>query len=164
MFTSNLCDTIANVTSENIEQQIKLYGQPLSERFGAVVSAYGITQRRLAEVLGLSAPMLSQLNSGRRIKIGNPAVYERLVMLEQRVGTHDIDSTLQEVEESQPVLTTTQIQAGMRSESDVVTALAAVIPAAEIHHAIQALGDSAPTLVKVLRLAQSDPAAGSEIH
>lgn len=144
------------MTSENIQQQIKLYGQPLSERFGAVVSAYSITQRRLAEVLGLSAPMLSQLNSGRRIKIGNPAVYERLVMLEQRAGTSDVEATLREVEQSQPVLTTTQIQAGLHSESNVVSALAAMIPAGELQHAVTALGESAPTLVKVLGLAQKE--------
>lgn len=144
------------MTSENIQQQIKLYGQPLSERFGAVVSAYGITQRRLAQVLGLSAPMLSQLNSGRRIKIGNPAVYERLVMLEQRVGTSDIDATLHEVEQAQPVLTTTQIQAGLHSESNVVSALATMIPAAELQQAVTVLGESAPTLVKVLNLAQKE--------
>ncbi|ROZ62805.1 DNA-binding protein [Kocuria soli] len=141
------------MTSENIEQQIRLYGQPLSERFGAVVSAYNITQRRLAEVLGLSAPMLSQLNSGRRIKIGNPAVYERLVMLEQRAGTEDIDATLNDVEQSQPVLTTTQIQAGIHGETNAVSALASVIPPVELSHAVQALGNSAPTLVKVLTLA-----------
>ncbi|MDO5617919.1 DNA-binding protein [Kocuria sp.] len=144
------------MSTENIQQQIKLYGQPLSERFGAVVSAYGITQRRLAEVLGLSAPMLSQLNSGRRIKIGNPAVYERLVMLEQRAGTQDIESTLREVEESQPVLTTTQIQAGIHSESNVVSSLAAVIPPHELQQAVEALGDSTPTLLKVLTLAQQE--------
>ncbi|KAA9394125.1 DNA-binding protein [Kocuria coralli] len=144
------------MTSENIEQQIQLYGQPLSERFGAVVNAYSITQRRLAEVLGLSAPMLSQLNSGRRIKIGNPAVYERLVMLEQRVGTTDIDATLNAVEQSQPVLTTTQIQAGIHGETNAVSALASVIPAPELRHAVDALGESAPTLVKVLGLALQD--------
>lgn len=151
------------MTSENIEQQIRLYGQPLSERFGAVVHAYGITQRRLAEVLGLSAPMLSQLNSGRRIKIGNPAVYERLVMLEQRVGTTDTDATLKDVEQSQPVLTTTQIQAGMHSESNVVSALASVIPAAELSYAVQTLGEASPTLVKVLRLAQDESTGHGEL-
>lgn len=141
------------MSTENITQQIKLYGQPLSERFGAVVSAYGITQRRLAQVLGLSAPMLSQLNSGRRIKIGNPAVYERLVMLEQRAGTSDIEQVLAAVEESQPVLSTTQIQTGIHGESNAVSALASVVPVAELESALAVLGPQTPTLAKVLELA-----------
>ena len=141
------------MSTENIDQQIKLYGQPLSERFGAVVGAYGITQRRLAEGLGLSAPMLSQLNSGRRIKIGNPAVYERLVMLEQRAGTSDIEEVLSTVEKSQPVLTTTQIQTGIHGESNAVSALASVVPVAELESALSALGETTPTLSKVLELA-----------
>ncbi len=156
---------IAKVSTENIDQQIKLYGQPLSERFGAVVGAYGITQRRLAEVLGLSAPMLSQLNSGRRIKIGNPAVYERLVMLEQRAGTSDIEKVLTEVEQSQPVLTTTQIQTGIHGESNAVSALASVVPLAELEAALESLGAQTPTLSKVIELAarearHHDSAAG----
>lgn len=153
------------MSTENIDQQIKLYGQPLSERFGAVVGAYGITQRRLAEVLGLSAPMLSQLNSGRRIKIGNPAVYERLVMLEQRAGTSDIENVLIEVEQSQPVLTTTQIQTGIHGESNAVSALATVVPLAELESALESLGGQASTLSKVIELAvrearHHDSAAG----
>ncbi len=142
-----------SVSTENIEQQVKLYGQPLSERFSTVVQAYGITQRRLAEVLGLSAPMLSQLNSGRRIKIGNPAVYERLVMLEQRIGTPDIEEVLSEVEASQPVLSTTQIQAGIHSETNAVAALATVVPQPELEVAVGLLEEAAPVLAKVVRLA-----------
>lgn len=149
-------DTIAIVTSENIQQQIKLYGQPLSERFSVVVSGYKITQRRLAEVLGLSAPMLSQLNSGRRIKIGNPAVYERLVMLEQEIGTDDVEGTLERVERSQPVLTTTQIKTGAHTEASLAAALAALIPAQELGQAADELGQKTPKLAKVLGLAQQE--------
>ncbi|WP_420323160.1 DNA-binding protein [Kribbella catacumbae] len=42
----------------------------------------GLTQARLAEAIGLSAPMLSQLMSGQRVKIGNPAVVSRLHSLD----------------------------------------------------------------------------------
>ena len=62
--------------------------------------------KALAGVLGLSAPMLSQLISAQRIKIGNPAVYERLVMLEERRGETDLAAVLQQVQDSDPVLTT----------------------------------------------------------
>lgn len=88
------------------DQQRALYGMPLSERFGAVMQAYGVSQRALAGVLGLSAPMLSQLISAQRIKIGNPAVYERLVMLEERQDETDLPAVLQQVQDSDPVLST----------------------------------------------------------
>ncbi|PKZ37677.1 DNA-binding protein [Kocuria rhizophila] len=142
------------VSSENINQQIRLYGQPLSERFGAVVGAYGITQRRLAQVLGLSAPMLSQLISGRRIKIGNPAVYERLVMLEDSTGASDLEAVLTRVEASQPVLSTSQIRTGITKDTDAVSALAGVVPAGELERALVMLGDSTPVLSKVLAMAE----------
>lgn len=91
---------------DNLDQQRALYGQPLGERFGVLREAYGVSQRSLAGVLGLSAPMLSQLGSGQRIKIGNPAVYARLVMLEERMGEGDRAAVLEEVRASDPVLTT----------------------------------------------------------
>ena len=142
------------VSSENINQQIRLYGQPLSERFGAVVGVYGITQRRLAQVLGLSAPMLSQLISGRRIKIGNPAVYERLVMLEDSTEASDLEAVLARVEASQPVLSTSQIRTGITKDTDAVSALAGVVPAGELERALVMLGDSTPVLSKVLAMAE----------
>lgn len=89
----------------NLEEQRALYGSTLAERFGAVLQAYGLNQRGLAQVLGISAPMLSQLIGGTRIKIGNPAVYERLVMLEMRAGECDLATVLEEVRDSHPVLT-----------------------------------------------------------
>ena len=142
------------VSSENINQQIRLYGQPLSERFGAVVGAYGITQRRLAQVLGLSAPMLSQLISGRRIKIGNPTVYERLVMLEDGAGSADLESVLSRVEASQPVLSTSQIRTGAARHEDAAAGLAAVVPAEELERALGVLGEATPVLSTVLGAAE----------
>ncbi|MEO9246980.1 hypothetical protein ABDK96_04740 [Citricoccus nitrophenolicus] len=79
---------------------------PLSQRFGDLMAAYRISQRSLARVLGLSAPMLSQLINAQRIKIGNPAVYERFVMLEERQDEPDLQRVLDEVQASEPVLTT----------------------------------------------------------
>lgn len=100
-------------TEEKIAEQEKIYGQSLADRFGAVMSHYGISNRRLAAVLGLSAPMLSQLSSGQRIKIGNPVVQERLLMLERdRESTMDPALILERVAASQPVATTAAGAAG----------------------------------------------------
>lgn len=94
------------VTDQRLVQQRAIYGTSLAERFGAMMSAYQLSQRSLARVLGLSAPMLSQLINAQRIKIGNPAVYERLVMLEERQDEPDHQRVLAEVQASAPVLTT----------------------------------------------------------
>lgn len=89
-----------------IEQQRAIYGTSLAERFGAVMKDYGLSQRSLAAVLGISAPMLSQLIGARRIKIGNPAVYGRLLMLEARVGEPDRQAVLSEVQAADAVTAT----------------------------------------------------------
>ena len=65
----------------NREQQAQLYGAPLAVLCGRVHDVLGLNQARTAEVLGLSRPMMSQLISAQRVKIGNPAVLHRLQML-----------------------------------------------------------------------------------
>jgi hypothetical protein len=65
-------------TARNVRQQIDLYGEPLGDVVRRIVAALGLTQGGLAQVVGLSAPMLSQLVSAQRVKIGNPAVVTRL--------------------------------------------------------------------------------------
>jgi transcriptional regulator with XRE-family HTH domain len=69
--------------SRNRARQVEWYGEPLGDRFGRLRHHLGLSQAALAEALGLSAPMLSQLISGQRAKIGNPAVLARLVALEE---------------------------------------------------------------------------------
>ncbi|NMH96052.1 helix-turn-helix transcriptional regulator [Pseudonocardia acidicola] len=68
----------------NRERQRTLYGAPLGDRVHRLIGILGITQARLAGALGLSPAMLSQLVSGRRIKIGDPAVLARLMLLDER--------------------------------------------------------------------------------
>jgi hypothetical protein len=65
-------------SAHNLQQQVELYGEPLGEVVRRITGALGLTQGGLAQVLGLSAPMLSQLVSAQRVKIGNPAVVARL--------------------------------------------------------------------------------------
>lgn len=93
-------------TDQRLARQRAIYGIPLAERFGDLMAAYRLSQRSLARVLGLSAPMLSQLINAQRIKIGNPAVYERFVMLEERQDETDLQRVLDEVQASEPVLAT----------------------------------------------------------
>ncbi|MFP5072985.1 hypothetical protein ACLFMI_25420 [Pseudonocardia nantongensis] len=70
----------------NRRRQRELYGEPLGERVHRLLAALGITQARLASVLGLSPAMLSQLSGARRVKIGDPAVLGRMAALDRRVA------------------------------------------------------------------------------
>ncbi|MDG4857465.1 helix-turn-helix domain-containing protein [Streptomyces sp. T-3] len=74
------------VSAKAKERQREWYGAPLSEIFGALRQELGLNQAQLASVIGVSAPMLSQLISGQRAKIGNPAVVQRTRSL-QRLAT-----------------------------------------------------------------------------
>ncbi|WP_166349269.1 helix-turn-helix domain-containing protein [Phytoactinopolyspora limicola] len=69
------------IIERNRRQQAELYGAALGDLVLTVRNSLGLTQRRIAEVLGLSPPMLSQLISAQRVKIGNPAVVARLTAL-----------------------------------------------------------------------------------
>ncbi|MGW1346327.1 hypothetical protein ACWCOV_35100 [Kribbella sp. NPDC002412] len=89
-------------TAHNLQQQTELYGEPLGELVRRVVGPLGLTQGGVAQVIGMSAPMLSQLMSAQRVKIGNPAVVSRLKALDDlahlamigEVAEHDIAAEL----------------------------------------------------------------------
>jgi transcriptional regulator with XRE-family HTH domain len=93
----------------NRELQRRFYGEPLGDRLRRLLGALDVSQVVLAEALGVSSPMLSQLMSGRRAKIGSPAVLGRLVLLERRVvaggagrGEAAVARLLAEVRAAQP--------------------------------------------------------------
>lgn len=87
----------------NRRAQAEMYGEPLGDLIGQCASTLGLTQARAAELLGISAPMLSQLINAHRIKIGNPAAVHRLqamYVVAQRVaaGEQSIDDAMRELE------------------------------------------------------------------
>jgi len=59
---------VSDAVTRNVERQIEWYGEPLGDRFGRLLARLSLSQAQLAGVLGLSAPMLSQLMSGQRSK------------------------------------------------------------------------------------------------
>ncbi|TCM40258.1 helix-turn-helix domain-containing protein [Kribbella sp. VKM Ac-2568] len=83
---------MTDVHARNLELQLQWYGEPLGDRFRRLLARLGLSQAQLAGVLGLSAPMLSQLMSGQRAKISNPTVLSRLLQLEAMVGESGWDS------------------------------------------------------------------------
>ncbi|MBK7820507.1 MAG: helix-turn-helix transcriptional regulator [Tessaracoccus sp.] len=78
------------MTEPSTNAQIELYGATWATRFAALRTAYGLSQGALASIVGLSAPMVSQLVSGHRVKISNPAVLARIVFLEERLGEPEV--------------------------------------------------------------------------
>lgn len=73
---------MADALARNLDLQMRWYGEPLGDRFRRLLDGLNLSQAQLAGALGLSAPMLSQLMSGQRAKISNPAVLSRLLQLE----------------------------------------------------------------------------------
>jgi DNA-binding transcriptional regulator YdaS (Cro superfamily) len=87
---------VSETVRRNLEKQREYYGEIFGERARRLVVGYDISQAQLADVLGVSAPMLSQVMSGRRQKMANPAVWARLVMLERILQTVQGDEQLRD--------------------------------------------------------------------
>jgi transcriptional regulator with XRE-family HTH domain len=170
---------------EAMELQRGWYGEPLGDLFRRVIGDLGLNQVRLAGVLGLSAPMLSQLMSGQRAKIGNPAVVQRLQALQELAfevaegdtGAMEAAARMDEIRES----TGTSVLGATHSSSatgtsapprqvvrGIQTVLRAVASAGEIEGAAHALARAYPQLAEFLRVygggRTSDAVAHFEAH
>lgn len=156
------------IVARNLAAQREWYGEPLGDRVRRLVVAYAVSQAQLAEVLGLSPPMLSQLMSGRRAKIGNPAALARMVMLERRVLTPQVASgdpaairaVLDEVRRSRPTLGRANLPVEEHGDRTVVPALRRLATPGELAAAAGLLDDEFPVLAELLRRAAlSEPPA-----
>jgi predicted transcriptional regulator len=147
--------------ARNIALQREWYGEPLGDRVRRLVVAFDVSQAQLADVLGLSPPMLSQLMSGRRAKIGNPAVLARMVMLERRVLTPDVASgapaairaALEEVRDSRPTVSCDTLPVEEHGDEVLVPGLRRVAAPAELAAAAGLLQEGFPLLAGLLRRA-----------
>lgn len=140
--------------SDVLAAQTEMYGEPLGQRLGRLLTAYRVSQARLAGALGLSPPMLSQLMSGQRAKISNPAVFGRLVRLEElAAGVADPvvrDAALEEVRGSRPTLQTGQLGPPPPSGGDgAARALAGLFPGEVLRRSAAEVTD--PALAALLR-------------
>jgi DNA-binding transcriptional regulator YdaS (Cro superfamily) len=154
----------------NVALQRQWYGEPLGDRVRRLVVAFAVSQAQLADVLGVSPPMLSQLMSGRRAKIGNPAVLARMVMLERRVLTPDVASgdraairrALEEVRDSRPTVSHGSIPHGSipvaegDAEESALVALRRVVGRDELVGAAEALDGRFPSVAGLLRRAAAE--------
>ncbi|MCM2420437.1 DNA-binding protein [Streptomyces sp. SID13666] len=152
------------------ELQRNWYGEPLGDLFRRLIGDLGLNQARLAGVLGLSAPMLSQLMSGQRAKIGNPAVVQRLQALQDLAGhvadgsvtSSEATSRMDDIRQSSgsSVLTGTTHSSSSGSAAgaarhvvrDIQSLLRAVASAEEIAEAANTLASSHPQLAEFLHV------------
>lgn len=145
----------------NREQQALWYGEAVGDTVRRVLSALDLTQGQLAAVMGLSAPMLSQLASGQRVKIANPAVLGRLQALTAlsddprtaQLSRTDIARRVEEVRalDASTVLTSGSLAAGRGPEA-AQAVLRAVASPTEIARAAELLDGEYPSLAEVLRV------------
>jgi transcriptional regulator with XRE-family HTH domain len=157
----------------NRERQRELYGIPLGDRVRRLTTGLGISQARLARALGVSPAMLSQLVSARRVKIGDPAVLARLMMIDQRSRgvrevppRHAVDAMLADVARVRWQWAGPRVppQGGAppqraRRNGTAAEALRGVAAPARLAAAAAALGPGFPELAEVLRQAACRPGA-----
>jgi transcriptional regulator with XRE-family HTH domain len=170
----------------NQERQRELYGAPLGDRVRRLTATLGISQARLARTLGISPAMLSQLVSARRVKIGDPAVLARMLILDQRCPAvrrppdpRAVDVLLAEVAKAQwqwngrqedgrqgdgrqwngPRAPAAQRPPRAPAAGGAAEALRAISEPARLAAAAAALGPGFPELAEVLRQAARRPRA-----
>lgn len=150
--------------ARNRAHQAELYGAPLGDVFGRLVATLRLNQSRLSEVLGVSKPMLSQLMSAQRVKIGNPAVLQRMLVLEEladevdRAGMDSVklESRLAAVASTSGTLSRTS-QSGVRLEPNnavslIQSMLRATASADELLSAARQLEAKHPGIAELLRV------------
>ncbi|MQA60843.1 MAG: XRE family transcriptional regulator [Actinophytocola sp.] len=150
------------IVQKNVELQRQWYGEPLGDRVRRLVVAFDVSQAFLADVLGISAPMLSQVMSGRRAKIGNPAVLARLIMLERKILTPGvasgeqsaIDAAMEDVRESNPTVgrDTFPVHPGI-DERTLLAALRDIAEDENLADAADRLEEDFPAIADLLRRA-----------
>lgn len=145
--------------SHNQVEQTRLYGAPLAEVVDDLTAAFGLSRAALAQVLGISAPMLSQLATAHRVKIGNPSAVHRLQRLlallpDVRSGRQTAAEALGTVQAEEPgqVLTRTTQLAVRRGAADVQQLLRATGSAGELMQAAELLQESFPALAELVRV------------
>jgi predicted transcriptional regulator len=139
------------------ERQKDLYGASLRSLVHGLAEDYGISQARLARVLGISPAMLCQLVSGERIKIGDPVASARLMVLNQRrvlvrcLEVRRIEEILDEVARIRDPW-----PRDGRTGSKAIGDLREIADAEQLEAAAAKLADDFPRLADFLRRAAHD--------
>lgn len=162
--------------TDNVARQQELYGAGIGECLRRITGSLGLSQAAVARTTGISAPMLSQLASGHRIKIGNPHAAARffsLLQLVDEVGTglahEQVATRVAEIsrEETTP-LTGTREASATATPPDVAAAVSGVLRAVasgrELAAAAAVLEEEHPGIAEVLRAYGTGSAADARRH
>jgi len=143
--------------ARNVARQRELYGEPLGDRIRRLQAALGVSQARLADGLGLSTAMLSQLVSARRVKIGDPGVLARLALLDRYVRRMPAGELVR-ADELLAQLRATRPHLGVPGggPQDPSEALRAVAAPAQLAAAASVLGPRFPAIAELLRRAAAE--------
>lgn len=154
-----MSDHPESTAQRNRAEQARLYGAPLVDVVNELTETFGISRAQLARVLGLSAPMISQLASGNRLKIGNPSAVQRLQSLMQlapevRTRRMDAAAALADVESEATGNVLTRTTAALRHDgaTNVQEVLRWAASADELAGAADLLATEYPALAEVLRI------------
>lgn len=144
--------------ARNRDAQARLYGLPLQDLLRRYGSVLGLTQARLADLLGVSAPMLSQLANGRRVRFGNPASVQRLQVLhtvvsEVEAGRIDGREGIRRVEANRSADVFTVTSPTEDSAWEAVRGVLAATAPPEEHRAAARLLEAAHPAIALLLLA-----------
>lgn len=151
------------IVQRNVALQREWYGEPLGDRVRRLVVAFDVSQAYLAEVLGISAPMLSQVMSGRRAKIGNPVVLARMIMLERKCLIPEVAAgrkealiaALEDVKDARPTVGRDNIPVAAAVADDrlALAALREIAEDEDLTEAAKRLDDDFPAIADLLRRA-----------
>jgi transcriptional regulator with XRE-family HTH domain len=163
--------------ARNREQQAAVYGEPLGNVLGRIGEQLGLTQARIAGILGLSAPMLSQLASGHRVKIGNPVAVQRLQALvglgaavaAGRVPMAEVEVRLADISAQAAIVTQSSTSSGTTLAPAVAARAVqglfrAVASAEELLAAAALLDRKYPEIAKLLRVYGAGRTADAVAH
>jgi transcriptional regulator with XRE-family HTH domain len=158
--------------AQNLAQQAALYGAPLGDSIRHVAAGLGLSQAAVARAMGVSAPMLSQLVSGQRIKLGNPQALQRLqalVELTQEVAdglAHDqVGPRVTAISTADtPTLTRPRRSPPVDVPMEVSRLLRAVASGRDLAAAADRLAATQPELAEVLRVYGTGPPEEAAAH
>jgi len=154
---------LVNEIADRRRTQTELYGAPLSASISRLMQTFRLSQAAVARILGVSAPMLSQLVSAQRIKIGNPVAVHRLQsMLEladevdEGLGHRELEQRLAAIQgDDSTSMTRARTSVGRTGEEApelVSRLLHAVASGRELRQAADALAPLHPEIAAVLRI------------
>lgn len=155
----------------NRQAQTEVYGEPLHALLGRCSAALGLTQGRLANLLGVSAPMLSQLINGHRAKLGNPAAAQRLqhmrdLLIDVEAGRMSVSDAVSQLERNRTadVFTMTTQQDAGGAVREIQEVFRATASAAEFLAAADRLTVDHPRIAELLRAYGASRTADAVTH